>query len=59
MRKERTNSVCGKCGRAFALDPKVHDLRIRRIAERATDTPGIHELAHIREGRELTCRGHS
>ncbi|WP_075737270.1 hypothetical protein [Streptomyces acidiscabies] len=43
MRKERTNSVCGKCGRAFALDPKVHgrgmhDLRIRRIAERATDS---------------------
>lgn len=43
LRKERTNSVCGKCGRAFALDPKVHgrgmhDLRIRRIAERATDS---------------------
>ncbi|MGW3954350.1 hypothetical protein ACWEKM_26245 [Streptomyces sp. NPDC004752] len=41
-RKERTGSVCASCGRAFALDPKVHgrgmhDTRIRRIAEKATD----------------------
>lgn len=41
-RKERAGSVCARCGRAFALDPKVHgrgmhDIRIRRIAEKATD----------------------
>ncbi|MGI5441836.1 hypothetical protein ACQEV4_32110 [Streptomyces shenzhenensis] len=42
LRKERAGSVCSSCGRAFALDPKVHgrgmhDTRIRRIAEHATD----------------------
>ncbi|WP_416967940.1 hypothetical protein [Streptomyces sp. 4F14] len=42
-RTERAGSICVKCTRPFALDPKVHgpgmhDLRIRRIAERATDS---------------------
>ncbi|MFE0631748.1 hypothetical protein ACFW3D_32945 [Streptomyces sp. NPDC058864] len=42
LRKERSDSVCGKCGRPFALDPKVHgrgmhDTRIRRVVEKATD----------------------
>ncbi|MFE7978892.1 hypothetical protein [Streptomyces shenzhenensis] len=42
LRKERAGSVCSSGGRAFALDPKVHgrgmhDTRIRRIAENATD----------------------
>ncbi|MET8228993.1 hypothetical protein ACWERY_29005 [Streptomyces sp. NPDC004082] len=41
-RKERTNSVCAHCERAFALDPKVHgrgmhDTRIARIARTHTD----------------------
>ncbi|MQY10666.1 hypothetical protein SRB5_07780 [Streptomyces sp. RB5] len=41
-RGERPDSVCAECGRPFALDPRVHgrgmhDTRIRRIAERATD----------------------
>ncbi|MFG2899977.1 hypothetical protein ACGFZH_23220 [Streptomyces zaomyceticus] len=40
--KERTGQICSRCDRRFALDPKLHgrgmtDLRIRRIAERATD----------------------
>ncbi|MFJ4845589.1 MULTISPECIES: hypothetical protein [unclassified Streptomyces] len=40
--KERTGGVCSRCGRAFALDPKVHgrgmhDSRIRRVVEKATD----------------------
>lgn len=40
--KERTGGVCSRCGRAFALDPKVngrgmHDARIRRVARSATD----------------------
>ncbi|WP_406054889.1 hypothetical protein OG462_05245 [Streptomyces sp. NBC_01077] len=40
--KERTGQVCSRCDRPFAMDPKIHgrgmhDLRIRRIAERATD----------------------
>ncbi|MER6526419.1 hypothetical protein [Streptomyces sp. NPDC001508] len=42
LRKERVGGVCAGCGRAFALDPKVHgrgmhDTRIRRVAEKATD----------------------
>ncbi|WP_405764602.1 hypothetical protein OG539_04845 [Actinacidiphila glaucinigra] len=42
LRKERPDSVCGKCGRPFALDPKVHgrgmhDTRIRRVVDKATD----------------------
>ncbi|MFB7290941.1 hypothetical protein [Actinacidiphila glaucinigra] len=42
LRKERPDSVCGKCGRPYALDPKVHgrgmhDTRIRRVVEKATD----------------------
>ncbi|MGW7263350.1 hypothetical protein [Streptomyces sp. NPDC054842] len=41
-RKERTDSVCSHCERAFALDPKVHgrgmhDTRIERIARTHTD----------------------
>ncbi|WP_338498568.1 hypothetical protein [Streptomyces sp. SJL17-4] len=40
--KERTGQVCSRCDRRFALDPRIHgrgmhDLRIRRVAERATD----------------------
>ncbi|MFD7572632.1 hypothetical protein ACFV6U_19210 [Streptomyces sp. NPDC059810] len=40
--RERTGQTCARCAHRFALDPKVHgrgmhDLRIRRIAERATD----------------------
>ncbi|WP_405690832.1 hypothetical protein [Streptomyces sp. NBC_00057] len=40
--KERTGRVCAHCGKRFALDPAVHgmgmhDIRIRGIAERATD----------------------
>ncbi|SCF86502.1 hypothetical protein [Streptomyces sp. Ncost-T10-10d] len=40
--KERTGRVCARCGKRFALDPAVHgtgmhDIRIRGIAERATD----------------------
>ncbi|MEU6341658.1 hypothetical protein ABZ883_12020 [Streptomyces sp. NPDC046977] len=40
--KERTGGVCSRCDRAFALDPKVHgrgmhDTRIRRVVEKATD----------------------
>ncbi|MFF7216315.1 hypothetical protein ACFZAU_38260 [Streptomyces sp. NPDC008238] len=42
LRKERPNRICGKCGRPYALDPKVHgrgmhDTRIRRVVEKATD----------------------
>ncbi|MFD0312783.1 hypothetical protein [Streptomyces flavalbus] len=42
LRRERTGSVCSKCGRPFALDPRLHgrgmhDTRVRRIAEKATD----------------------
>ncbi|MFF9864726.1 hypothetical protein ACF1G0_04790 [Streptomyces sp. NPDC013953] len=41
-RAERTGRVCAHCERRFALDPRedgkgMHDLRIRRCAERATD----------------------
>ncbi|MFE6060762.1 hypothetical protein [Streptomyces sp. NPDC056431] len=40
--RERTGQTCSRCERRFALDPKLHgrgmhDLRIRRIAGRATD----------------------
>ncbi|MFF9063996.1 hypothetical protein ACF09E_01425 [Streptomyces sp. NPDC014891] len=40
--RERTGQRCARCRRLFALDPRVHgrgmhDLRIRRIAEQATD----------------------
>ncbi|MDX2561098.1 hypothetical protein PV371_15720 [Streptomyces sp. TX20-6-3] len=40
--RERTGQTCSRCERRFALDPKLHgrgmhDLRIRRVAERATD----------------------
>ncbi|MFE6286174.1 hypothetical protein [Streptomyces sp. NPDC057877] len=43
LRKERTGSVCSKCQRRFALDPKLHgrgmhDTRVRRIAGKATDS---------------------
>ncbi|MEV6400485.1 hypothetical protein AB0M39_37860 [Streptomyces sp. NPDC051907] len=41
-RTERTGGVCAHCKRAFALDPRtdgrgMHDLRIRRCVERASD----------------------
>ncbi|MFV5998300.1 hypothetical protein ACNPQM_39545 [Streptomyces sp. NPDC056231] len=40
--KQRTGRICAHCGKRFALDPAVHgkgmhDIRIRVIAERATD----------------------
>ncbi|MFJ6087100.1 hypothetical protein ACIQI8_37520 [Streptomyces sp. NPDC092369] len=42
LAKERTGNVCSRCGRAYAVDPKVYgrgmnDTRIRRIAEKVTD----------------------
>ncbi|MDH6221386.1 hypothetical protein [Streptomyces pseudovenezuelae] len=42
LRKERTGNVCSRCGRPYAVDPKVYgpgmnDTRIRRIAEKVTD----------------------
>lgn len=40
--KQRSGRICAHCGKRFALDPAVHgtgmhDIRIRGIAERATD----------------------
>lgn len=46
-RKERGDSTCALCGRRFALDPYrdgrgMHDVRVRRCAERATDGGRLH-----------------
>jgi DNA-directed RNA polymerase subunit RPC12/RpoP len=42
LRKQRTSSRCGSCGKEFALDPKtnpllLHDLRVRTLAGKLSD----------------------
>ena len=61
-RKQRSGRICAHCGKRFALDPAVHgkgmhDIRIRGIAERATDHGRLKITLDVAYNLTLACPG--